>query len=128
MSIMALDISATIRRPDKYDPGYIFEGRPSGRHVTTGPPLVSDAGCRLLDTYAELVPIADRDDFRRAALSHLGPGRPGLGAVRAACVIASPGFIDHAVLEARGLSFNGHHRAEHRLPLTAPDTDDAGIW
>jgi hypothetical protein len=125
---MGLDIFATLPRPNPWDPDFIFRGKPSGRHVATEPPLLSDAGYRMLDTYAELVPLDRRDDYRAAALSHLGPGRPGLGAVRAACVIASPGFIDHAVLEARGLSFNGHHRAEHRLPLTAPDVDDVGVW
>jgi hypothetical protein len=125
---MTIDISATRRRQDKYDPSFIFENRPTGRHVLKDAVLLTDAQ-QILDVFSKLVPRARRPAYQDAVMQHLAGGRPGGGAVRAACVAAAveDGFIPRAELEARGMTFQGRLK-ERTARATSPDGDDVGVW
>jgi len=126
---MTIDISAARRRPDKYDPSHIFENRPTGRHVTKDAVLLTDVQQRILDMFSKLLPQARRPAYQEAVMQHLAGGRPGGGAVRAACVAAAidEGFILRAELEARGMTFQGRLK-ERPARATSPDGDDVGVW
>jgi hypothetical protein len=132
---MTIDVSATLKRRDLYDPGLIFEGRPSGRHVDKGPVFLTDAQCRTVEVFAALVSVdlhtaqARRAAFRARVLDHLAGGRPGDAAVKAACIAAAPTFIDQATRDAHRALFDSYTQNHpHRLRATAPAADDRGIW
>jgi hypothetical protein len=134
---MVFDISAARKPRDLYDPNIVFDGASNNRHVVTGPVLLTDQQRRIVEKYAILVNNADwrtgaqherRRAFRDAVLTHLAAGRPGDGAVRAACITTgSDGFVTKEVREAHGGLFGIHARPDIVRRGTSPDRDDEGL-
>jgi hypothetical protein len=69
------------------------------------PVALADRHIRRIEAFAELVPAERRAAYRQAVKEHLS-GAPLDGAVDAACVHASRGYIDKMVLAKARISWN----------------------
>jgi hypothetical protein len=113
-----LDISVTAygkSRPSGYEP-LVFEETPATRHPSEPPPSFTDTQRAIIDTFAALIPAPDRAAYLAAVDSRFGPGTPGSGAVKAACVAAAKTYLSIEELHARGLA---------PMPTRAKNDDEA---
>jgi hypothetical protein len=90
-------------RQDSFAP-LEFEETPAVRHPSESPPSFTDTQRAIIDTFAALIPAPERAAYLTAVDARFGPGAPGTGAVKAACIAAAKAYLSIEELRARGLA------------------------